>query len=80
MLRAPEAHGTNQSPSPKPTEPKNAEQSAGDRSRLRNDRATDLDIIDYGLTVVAIGRPTGEYQSDDQSWRAIGARRDSDTG
>ena len=60
VLRFPEANGANQSPPLKPAQPKNAEQATRDRRRLGNDRATNLDVIESELEIVAIGLPTGE--------------------
>jgi len=60
VLRFSEANGANQSPPLKPAQPKNAEQPTRDRRRLGNDRATNLDVIESELEIVAIGLPTGE--------------------
>ena len=49
-----QTHAANQSTPPMPAQPKNAEQTARDRCRLRNDRPIYLDIIDDGLDIVAI--------------------------
>ncbi len=59
-LRFSEANGANQSPPLKPAQPKNAEQPTRDRCRLGNDRATNLNVIDSELEIVAVGLPTGE--------------------
>ena len=48
-------HGANQSPPLKPTEPKNTEQSARDRRRLRNGHPVYLNVTDLILEIVAIG-------------------------
>ena len=53
-LRAPETQRANQSPPLKPAQPKNTEQPAGDRRRLRNDCAIYQDVIDHVLDIVAI--------------------------
>ena len=53
-LRAPEAHGANQSPPLMPAQAKNAEQSSRDRRGLGNDRAIYLDVIYYVLQVEAV--------------------------
>ena len=64
-LRAPEAHGANQSPPLKPAQPKNTEQATRDRRGLRN-RAIYLDVIELELEIDTIGLPTGEQQSQDE--------------
>jgi hypothetical protein len=53
-LRAPEAYRANQSPPLMPAQPKNAKQATCNRRRLRNGRATYLDVIEYVLDVSAI--------------------------
>lgn len=64
-LRAPEAHGANQSPALKPTQPKNTEQATRDRGGFRS-RAIYLEIIELELEIDTIGLPTGEQQSQDE--------------
>ena len=66
VLRAPQPHGTNQSPPLKPTQPKNTEQPARDRRRLRNGRPIYLNIIDFILEIVAIGKSPGKIQPQDE--------------
>src|SRR6266550_9452153 len=65
-LRAPEAHGANQSPPLMPAQAKNAEQATCDRRALRNDETIYLDVIDLVLEIGAIGLSPGECQSHDE--------------
>jgi hypothetical protein len=48
-----------------PAQPKNTEQPARDRGRLRNGRTIYLDVIDLVLEIEAIGLSPGECQSQD---------------
>ena len=51
--RAPETHGANQSPPLMPAEAKDAEQPTCDRRGLRNRGASQLDVVDDSLEVIA---------------------------
>src|SRR5437667_3745488 len=64
--RTPEAHEPNQSPPLMPAKPKNAKQTTCDRCGLRNYCATNLDVIDLGLGIGAIGRSSSEYHSQNE--------------
>ena len=66
VLRAPQAHGANQSPPLKPAQSKNAEQATRDRRGLGNDGAIYLDVIDLVLKIGAIGLSIGEIQLQDE--------------
>ena len=54
LLRAPEAHGANQSPPLMPTQPKNTEKAACNSRRLGNDGALNTDIVDDVLHIAAV--------------------------
>ena len=49
-----------------PAQPKNTEQTAGDRRRLRNGGTIYLNVIDFILEIVAIGLAPGKIQPQDE--------------
>ena len=78
-LRAPEAHGANQSPPLMPAEPKNTEQAGRDRRRLGNDRASQLEVVELGVSKVACSRSSGEEESKREVWSVVSRGRDAET-
>ena len=80
VLRTPKAHGANQSPPLMPAEPKYTEQAGCDRRGLRNDRATQLEVVDLGVYCARVSsRSPGEEESKREVWRVISRGRDAKT-
>ena len=63
---APQTQRANQSPPLKPAQPKNTQQPARDRRRLRNGHPIYLNVIDYILGIEPIGLSVGEMQAHEE--------------
>ena len=63
-----------------PAEPKNTEQAGRDRRGLRNDRASQLDVVELGVSKArASSRSPGKEESKRKVWRVVSPTRDSET-
>jgi hypothetical protein len=79
-LGAPESHRANQAPPLMPAQAEKTEQAARHRRGLRNDRASQLDIVELSVwKVAACSRSTGEEESKREVWSVVSGGRDGET-
>ena len=63
-----------------PAEPKNAKEPTRDSGGLRNDRASQLDVVELGVSKArASSRSPGKEESKRKVWRVVSPTRDSET-
>src|SRR5947207_2723335 len=76
----PKVHRANQSPPLMPAQPENPEQSTRDGRRFGNDRASQLDVVELGVSnQLACSSSPGEEESKREVWRVVGSNRDGET-